>query len=180
MYTAYMFMDRRSTTNLLGALTIALHDRMSESLQESLGLGRSAVAALLSIGTRPGTSVGDLAIVIGKEQSSTVRIVARLEEENLVSRFTAADDARRLELHLTKRGRQKYRRLLEERHEILNPVLESLAERDRKTLHRLLDQMLASIPSSPDEARTICRLCDHGVCRGAACPAGRPFGEATP
>lgn len=167
----------RPTANLLGALTVALGDEIEESLRGALDLGETAAAALVSIGTRPGTSVGELAKVIGKEQSTTVRVVDRLETSGLVVRAQAADDARRVELRLTEEGRRSSGRILEGRHEVLAGALRGLDDGSRARLHELLDRLLASMASSRERARNICRLCDHGVCRGSSCPVGRAFVE---
>lgn len=168
--------DRR-TANLLGALTVALGDEIEESLRVTLDLGETAAAALVSIATGPGTSVGDLAKVIGKEQSTTVRVVDRLETSGLVVRTQADDDARRVELRLTEEGRRSSERILEGRHEVLAGALGRLDDESRAGLHEILDRLLASMASSRERARNICRLCDHGVCRGSSCPVGRPFVE---
>jgi hypothetical protein len=37
---------------------------------------------------------------------------------------------------------------------------------------RVLERVLQQKPRSRTEARHACRLCDHGVCRGVACPIG--------
>lgn len=170
--------DLRSTTNLLGALALALCDEMFEQARESLDLGASATAALLSIGTRPRTGVGALSEVIGREQSSTVRIVDRLEQAGFVVRQPAEDDARRVELRLTERGARAYETLLERRHQVVSRGLENLEDPDLEALHRLVDRILASLVSTHRRARKICRLCDHRVCRGASCPVGRSFADS--
>lgn len=177
MYDAYKIMSNpiRSTANLLGALTIALSDELMAGIQEESRLRESAAAALLSVGTRPGISVGDLGEVVGKEQSTTVRIVDRLEQAGLMTRGAATDDARRVELRLTPKGRREYGRILDTRQDVLTRALRCLDEESRIQFHRLLDQLMTSLASTRERARNICRLCDHRVCHGADCPVGRPF-----
>lgn len=169
--------DLATTANLLGALTVALGDELVAGIRRGSRRGESAAAALLSIGTRPGTSVGALGRVIGKEQSTAVRIVDRLEEAGLVTRGAASDDARRVELRLTAKGRREYRSILDARQEVLARALDGLDGEDRLQLHALLDRLLTSLASTRERARNICRLCDHRVCRGDACPVGRRFEE---
>ena len=169
--------DLATTANLLGALTVALSDELVEGIERGSRLGESAADALLSVGTRPGTGIGDLGRVIGKEQSTAVRIVDRLEEAGLVTRGVASEDARRVELRLTAKGREEHRRILESRQEVLEGALDGLDQDDRLKLHALLDRLLTSMASTRERARNICRLCDHRVCRGDACPVGRRFVE---
>jgi hypothetical protein len=55
-------------------------------------------------------------------------------------------------------------------------LLEPLARRERDELVRLLEKLLPALPDDRDEARRICRLCDHPACERSWCPvsAGAP------
>ncbi len=162
--------------NLLGALSLALTDRVAAALEATLGAGGNAGAALLSIGTRPGESIDQLSRVLGLTHSATVRMVDRLEQRGWVRRDRGGRgggrDGRTAALTLTATGRSAFRRLLKARKTALNQVTGVLGDRENETLQKLLTKMLASLPDDGAEARHLCRMCEHGVCVGARCPVG--------
>ncbi len=158
--------------NLLGALSLALTDRVAAALEATLGVGGNAGAALLSIGTRPGESIDQLSRVLGLTHSATVRMVDRLEQSGWVRRDRGVRDGRTAALTLTATGRSAFRRLLKARNTALNQVIGVLGDREKKTLRKLLTKMLASLPDDRAEARHICRMCEHGMCVGVRCPVG--------
>lgn len=167
--------EARATANLLGALATALTDEMEGVSAAELGRSPSSVAALQSIGTRPGSSITELARLVGTSHSATVRIVDALEAAGLVRRVASAGDARRVELSLTASGTDRFETLKAARLAVLSRHLETLDAPARRTLHRLLDELLTSVADDPAEARHVCRFCDHTVCRGTDCPVGRAF-----
>ena len=160
------------SNNLLGALSLALTDRVAAALEATLGVGGNAAPALLSIGTRPGESIDDLSRVLGLTHSATVRIVDRLEQRGWVRRDRGGSDGRTAALTVTSTGRAAFRRLLKARNTALNHVTGVLEDRENETLRKLLTKMLASLPDDRAEARHLCRMCEHGVCVGARCPVG--------
>ena len=168
--------SKRSTANyannLIGALALALTDRTDRALEETLDVGGHASSALMSIGTRPGQSVDQLAHVLGLSHSATVRVVDRLEQRGWVQRMRMGHDGRTASLTPTPPGRATFRRLLATRNAVLNQVTAVLSDHEVVTLRRLLSKMLASLPNDRRQARHICRLCEHAVCRGADCPVG--------
>ncbi len=160
------------TSNLLGALSLALTDRVASALEATLGVGGNAGAALLSIGTRPGESIDQLSRVLSLTHSATVRMVDRLEQRGWVRRDRGGGDGRTAALTLTPTGRSVFRRLLKARKTALNRVTSVLGDRENETLRKLLTKMLASLPDDRAEARHLCRMCEHSVCVGVRCPVG--------
>lgn len=165
----------QTTANILGALTTALHDEIVRTIAATLGHGESQLAALLSIGTRPGLTIASLSKIVGKQHSTTVRLVGQLELSRLVRRAVSEDDARRVELYLTTAGSKRFKAIQKARLEVLGRRLSMLSASNQRTLHELLDDLLESVAVDLDSARHICRFCDHGICRGAMCPVSRPF-----
>ena len=170
-----MSIDR--TANLLGALALALTDRMTGEIELRAEHGAAAPAALVSIGVDPGLSMGALARIIGLTHSATVRLVDRLAKEGLVVRRPGArDDAdgrvdrRSVGLFLTLRGSGRRRAVLAARARVVSGVLASLPESDRVVLVPLIETMLGAMTGGRREADHICRLCDEGVCPQADCP----------
>ena len=85
-------MDDAHTANLLGALSLVVHDRFGEAMTEATGGSETAAAALSSLDNfldRP--TIDTLRRVLGLTSSGTVRLVDRLEDEGLVERGTGED-----------------------------------------------------------------------------------------
>lgn len=150
---------------------MAVKDELDRTASSVTGLQGEAAAALLSVGTRPGRPIEDLRRALGLSHSGTVRLVDRLQGRDWMERG-ASPEGREVRLHLTRGGEAMFRRLLGARREALKAMLTPVPEADRPTLERALSMLLAGLPSTRADAWHICRLCDHGACRGAACPVG--------
>ena len=162
----------RYASNLLGALALTVTDRIDEALADRLQAGSNASAGLLSIGTRPGGSVRELATVLQMSHSAVVRLVDRLVARNLVTRSRGGADGRVVSLTLTAAGGRIFKRLLDDRNRVLRGATDTLTDSEHAQLEKLLVKMLGSIPSNRQDALHVCRLCEHEVCREDACPVG--------
>ena len=162
-----MTIDR--TANLLGALALALTDRMTEEIQTRAMHGAAAPAAVVSIGVDPGLSVGALAQTVGLTHSATVRLVDRLARDGLVER-RGGMDGRSVGLRLTRRGAARRRAILKGRHQILSEALAVLPTGDQAALTPLIEALLGAMTQDRQQADHICRLCDEDVCPEATCP----------
>src|SRR4051795_5960120 len=92
------------TANLLGALALAVCDRIRDvTEQQADGLARPEPAALVSLAHYPGQPVGAVGRTLGLTHSGAVRLADRLEAAGLVRR-TSAGPGRTLALHLTAGG----------------------------------------------------------------------------
>lgn len=161
-----------ASTNVLGALALAVADRMQAAAEEVAGQGASGPAALVALdGLAGGQSIDSLRSMLGITHSGTVRLVDRLAAAGLVERRVGSD-ARAVSLHLTPRGRRTARRVLTAREAALEQVLAVLSPFQREQLNPLLSRMLSALAGEREEARRICRLCDGGACRNRheACP----------
>ncbi len=69
---------RGRQTNLLGALALALVDRLNAALVQGANRNLSSAAALVFIHGRPGETIDFLARVLGLSHSATVRVVDAL------------------------------------------------------------------------------------------------------
>lgn len=162
-----MNIDR--TANLLGALALALTDRITEEAEIRAKHGAAAPAALVSIGIDPGLSVGVLAHTIGLTHSATVRLIDRLAGDGLVER-RAGSDGRCVGIHLTRRGAARRRIILKGRNQILSETLAALPRNDQVALTPLIEALLHAITVDRQQADHICRLCDEDVCPETTCP----------
>ena len=162
-----MNIDR--TANLLGALALALTDRMTEETETRAMHGAAAPAALVSVGVDPGLSVGALAHTIGLTHSATVRLVDRLSGDGLMERRDGLD-GRSVGLLLTRRGAARRRTILKGRNQVLSEALAVLPAGDQAALVPLIEALLGAMTRDRRQADHICRLCDEDVCPEATCP----------
>ena len=186
MHDAYIILpnmgSRRElgkTANLLGALAVLVHDRVTVALTEELGRTATAPAAIIALGTRPHRRIDALRATMGLSHSATVRQVDGLVEMGLVDRHPG-DDGRSTSLTLTAAGRRIFKRLLARRREVLETFLEQLPDGVYEAMRRTLPAVVHGVADTREEARRICRLCHHEICQ--PCPIGRsvPCGVPTP
>jgi DNA-binding MarR family transcriptional regulator len=161
--------------NLFGALTLGCADLQAESLSRQTGLDEAALAALLAVATRPGSSVGDVARATGLTHSGAVRTIDRLERAHLVVRAEGVRDRRSVGLRCTRTGSAAAEAALAARRRTLTALLTGAGtDTELAMLERLSERLLERLPKTDrGDAWRICRLCEHAVCRGDDCPVGR-------
>lgn len=145
--------------NLLGALGLALADRLGEAAASG-----SAGEALVTLhGRRAGSSIDALARIVGLSHSGTVRLADRLSAAGLVERRRGADQ-RSTALYLTPAGHRAARRVLAAREASMHSVLVSLTDGQRRDLADLASAILAQLGAEPGKEQRLCRLCDLEAC----------------
>jgi MarR family transcriptional regulator, negative regulator of the multidrug operon emrRAB len=150
--------------NLLGALALAVADRLREAAgQQDDGLTASEAAALVTLAHHPGQSIVSLDATLGLTHSGAVRLADRLEAAGLVRR-AASGRGRTLALHLTDRGRQAAARVLARRQAAAEELTGLLDPQDAAALERVAGLLLAGLTSDRRSARRLCRLCDEPLC----------------
>jgi MarR family transcriptional regulator, negative regulator of the multidrug operon emrRAB len=170
MYAAYNdHMDLARTANLLGALSVAVVDRVADTTSVSAGHGATAPAALATLLNSSGISVGELATVLGLTHPGTVRLVDRLVADGLVSRHRGAD-GREVSLRLDAKGRRTARAVLAARAAVLEEALSALGPDDMRAFERVACRLLAALTPNVAIADHICRLCDDRACPSVTCP----------
>lgn len=160
-------MDR--TTNLLGALALAVTDRMKSVMKDTFDRSGETAAAIVVLGYAPGLSVEILRQVLDLSHPGTVRLIDRLEEDGLVERRKAAD-GRAVALHLTAKGGQLRQQLMDRRLDTLETALEGLTADERLVLGDLLAKVLTNLPETEMAKHRICRLCAVRTCRDCPIP----------
>jgi len=171
-------LDRRAA-NLLGALSLAVVDRVSAEVETAAGQTSAGPAALVALHQfLGGRSMDDLRSAVSLTPSGAVRLVDRLATAGLVERRPGSD-GRSLALHLTAKGRRTAKRVLAARAEVVGGILAVLDERERKMLVGLAEQLIGAITDERLSEREagrepaggwLCRLCDADAC-------GRPDGH---
>ncbi|MHA7820916.1 MAG: MarR family winged helix-turn-helix transcriptional regulator [Erythrobacter sp.] len=158
------------TANLLGALGLAVADRIETVALEVMNRAGETPAALVVIGYGLGPSNDRLRRVLGLSHPGTVRLVDRLVGDGLVER-RRGEDARSIALHLTCKGELARRELLEGRLTALKSVLDPLSGEEQQALGVLLEKVLVGVPLSDAERCRVCRLCDDRACTDCPIPA---------
>jgi DNA-binding MarR family transcriptional regulator len=161
--------------NLLGALSLAVSDRMSDAAGESQ-TGAAALSALYHFLDDP--SVDLLRQVLGLTPSGTVRLIDRLQEAGYVTR-RPGKDGRSVAIRLTASGRRAAERVTRARAEVLEEALEVLRQNERDQLDALLSRVLVGMIREPGAVRWTCRLCDTTACGrdSGGCPVANAARE---
>jgi MarR family transcriptional regulator, negative regulator of the multidrug operon emrRAB len=166
--------------NLLGALCLAVADRLEEATRSAAALGGSAPAALAALDTfLDGSSIDTVRKPLGLSHSAAVRLVDRLAATGLVRRG-AGEDGRSVRVFLTPAGRRSASEVQRGRGRALAAVLAPLDAAEREQLTRLQEKLLAGLTSGRADARRICRLCDADACghKEGRCPVTRAADRA--
>jgi MarR family transcriptional regulator, negative regulator of the multidrug operon emrRAB len=160
----------RQAANLLGAVVLALSDRLEAAVTEAAGLTESDAAALSALHhfLQP-ARVDRLADVLGLSSSGAVRSVDRLVEAGLARRATGAD-GRVTSVELTAAGRRRAQAVTRARTALMGDALAALTPPERRQLGELAGKILAGLVRPPGATRWTCRLCDLVGC-------GRPLGR---
>jgi len=156
--------------NLLAATAQLVTDAVADELAAQLPHGASAPAALVTIAHHPGLSIDRLSVPLGLTHSGTVRLIDRLEADELVRREKRSERAVRL--HLTRRGRRAVDRIEAARIMASQRVLSTLSTPERRQLDAILSRLLAARTHDQEDLRRICRLCSFDACEpeGRRCP----------
>jgi DNA-binding MarR family transcriptional regulator len=108
--------------------------------------GYAVLRCLADAGTLGLRAVADACAMDGATAS---RQVGALVDDGLVDRRTAVDDARAIELSLTPRGHEVYRRIVDHRLSVLSGVIADWPDEDRSQLARLVERLTADLSNAP-------------------------------
>jgi MarR family transcriptional repressor of emrRAB len=172
--------DRGRDANLLGALSLAVSERLETATSTAAAHGGSGPAALAALETfLEGSSIDTMRKPLGLTHSAAVRLVDRLAGGGLVTR-AAGEDGRSVAVFLTPAGRRAAGQVQEGRMLALTNVLAPLDAAEREQLTRLVEKLLAGLTAGRADARHICRLCDAGACghEEGRCPVTRAADRA--
>jgi MarR family transcriptional regulator, negative regulator of the multidrug operon emrRAB len=158
------------TANLLGAVGLAVADRIEETARDVLNHAGETPAALVVIGYGFGPSNDQLRRTLGLSHPGSVRLVDRLVADGLVER-RKGHDKRAIALYLTSEGVALREMLLTGRLAAIKQILTPLAESELGALSGLLHKMLSSMETTDMQRCTLCRLCDARVCINCPIPA---------
>jgi MarR family transcriptional regulator, negative regulator of the multidrug operon emrRAB len=164
--------------NLLGALSLAVADRVRGATEQACAAGGAAAAVLVHLQAHPDETVADLAATVGVGGSGGVRLVDRLVDLGLVHRV-AGPTGRTVAVRLTGAGAHTADRVLAARREAIASVLSGLDAAGQHGLEDLLGALTASVSGKGAQAYRTCRLCDRAACRQPpGCPLEQSHGPA--
>ena len=167
-------------TNLVGAWSLAVADRVAAAAEAAAGSGGRTAAALVALHEfAGGRTLEDLRDVLGFTHSAAVRLADNLVLAGYLVRGSDPDDGRAVALTLTAAGRAAARRVVRARREAIEATLAQLSTRERRALEVLVARLTADITALRLAERRegtlppngwLCRLCDLQAC-------GRPDGR---
>ena len=160
-------------TNVIGAMVVALGDRLRAATEQAASMPASYPAALSALrmwaGGRP---IDVLADGLRLSHSRAVRVVDRLEADGLARRRPDPADRRVARIELTAAGRRAADRVVSARASALDDVLSGLTADERRALGSIAAEVLGRVTLDRRTARGICRLCDAVACghESGRCP----------
>ena len=157
---------------MLGALSLAVMDRIEQGAREVVGRGGETPAALIVIGYGEGKTNDKLRRILGLSHSGTVRLVDRLVSDHLVER-RPGKDGREVALYLTAKGTAARKDLLASRISAVESLLDVLSPAEAKRLGTLIHKLLTRQDTSEMDRFTICRMCDDRVCTNCPLPTNK-------
>jgi DNA-binding MarR family transcriptional regulator len=159
--------------NVLGALALAVTDRIDAAVAAAAGQSVSAAAALSAIlhFTEP-PNLDRLGQILGLTHSGAVRLVDRLTDAGLVVR-TPGRDGRSRVLALTEAGHATAERVTAARASVHDDLLDDVSPGEQTTLHDLAGRLMAAHVRTKERGAWTCRMCDLDACGRPAglCPA---------
>lgn len=162
-------MNDQRLDNLLGALALAVMDRLTLSIAQNSGLQGSSAYALVLLGQTPGLSIDALAKILGRAHSSTVRLIEQLVESGLLSR-QAGKDRRQVLVSLTIKGQDAVDKVLSARQNALAQMTAVLPSASAQILTDAFERLLEHLSDDATSASRNCRLCNENTCGQSTCP----------
>jgi MarR family transcriptional regulator for hemolysin len=119
--------------------------RVLDDFLRPTGLSQSTWRTLFHLASLgDGILQKDLAIAIGIEGPSLVRLLDNLEKDGLIERRAAANDRRGKTLHLTELGRARHREVMAIADEVRAQLLEGSSEAEIRTCLTVFDHIRAN------------------------------------
>lgn len=162
-------MKTQRLENLLGALALSVTDAVAQSIEKVEGAYGSDTFALILLQHADTLRSDVLSRQLRLAQSSTVRLVDRLEREGLVRRAVGTD-RRTVMISLTARGLRAAENILAARQGVLRELVATLSDSERAALHAISLKLLNNLTVDLVSGEQNCRLCDEEACNLADCP----------
>ncbi|KDB08491.1 transcriptional regulator, MarR family [Burkholderia sp. lig30] len=162
-------MEKQRLDNMLGAVSLALMDRLRGAISSATEQSETAVFALVLLSQRPAVTIDVLAKQLALAHSTVVRLVDRLDEGGYVERNSGAD-RRAVFLSLTPAGKDLANVVLDARRKAIGALTERLPEATQIALTAICEQLLDQMSADALTSIRNCRLCDEKACNLERCP----------
>jgi MarR family transcriptional regulator, negative regulator of the multidrug operon emrRAB len=154
---------------MLAALAGEITERVETAIKNHPNQTDSASAALNVIGFWEGITNAQLARALMLSHTATVRLVDKLEAQDLVE-ARAGEDKRATHLHLTEAGRSAVLPMLKARCAAVERYLGVLTSAEERQLAGLLEKLMKPLGTDAYSVCHFCRLCDLAACPADQCP----------
>ena len=172
-------MEKQRFDNLLGALSLALMDRVNQAVRARTGLHDSSIFALVLLSQADASlTIDALAKLLCVAHSSAVRLVERLADDGYVERRQGSDK-RTVVLALTRAGRSVVRTALASREAVIGDITKCLPESVRNVMTDACERLLTEMSGDRNTAARNCRLCDEKACDLERCPVDIAYHKCT-
>ena len=159
-----------------GALALAVADSIA-SVSASFSPSGPATAVMVFLSMEPGLPISVLASRIRLSHAGTVRLIDRLEHEQLVERRRHIADRRARFIHLTNSGKKITEALLKAREQVISECVSPLSPNDLDILGVLSERLFVANGFDKDGSISLCHLCGYSriaPSRGKAKPGRSP------
>ena len=143
--------DRRPSVGLVSLFTQVQKAFNRRTGEDVLGMRFKPYMTLCFIRDHPGTSQQDIETALFLDANTVVLILNELEAAQFSIRRRDPNDRRRHIVDITASGRRALEKADRAREDLEDEVLRGLSEEEKKTLRRLLEQVLDGLHA---EART--------------------------
>ena len=143
-----------------GALALAVADSIA-SVSASFSPSGPATAVMVFLSMEPGLPISVLASRIRLSHAGTVRLIDRLEHEQLVERRRHIADRRARFIHLTNSGKKITEALLKAREQVISECVSPLSPNDLDILGVLSERLLVANGFDKDGSISLCHLCGY-------------------
>ncbi|CAB3746419.1 MULTISPECIES: MarR family winged helix-turn-helix transcriptional regulator [Burkholderia] len=167
-------MKKQRLNNLLGALALAVNDRVEEAIARETGLHGSIADALVLLSQAHAMTIDALARQSMLVHSSAVRLAERMAQEGLVAR-EPGEDKRTVVLTLTEAGHDTVRQVLAARGAAIADLTRTLTPAQCAQLLPICEQLVGALADDMQNAIRVCRLCDEDACDLRRCPSERAY-----
>ncbi|WP_175843973.1 MarR family winged helix-turn-helix transcriptional regulator [Burkholderia arboris] len=167
-------MRKQRLNNLLGALALALNDRIEDAIAHETGMHGSIADALVLLSQAHTLTIDALARQLMLVHSSAVRLAERMAQEGFVER-EPGEDKRTVVLTLTEAGHDAVQQVLAARGSAISDVTRTLTPEQCAQLMPICEQLVGALAGDMQHAIRVCRLCDEDACDLRRCPSERAY-----
>lgn|GEM_PF-573358 len=164
--------DRAFAANILGALSLAVADRVEVGTSRAVGLGANGPAALVMLLWYPDRPITHLASRLRISHPGAVQLSERLERAGLIERHPGVDGRTKL-LWLTPDGEKAAKAVMAGRRRVLDDALSAVPDAAVPALVEAVSTMLQALADDLLTSEFMCRMCDELSCPERSCPVER-------